>query len=93
MSQITVEEIYDRALKLSAEDRSKLAADLIASLRPGPLEKDEGYDEAWAAEILRRSDAIHEGRETTQSAEEFEAEMHAYLAELRSERVTKQGVS
>lgn len=89
MAQNSFEEIYDRALKLSVEDRSKLAADLIASLGPGPLEKDE----AWAAEILRRSDAIHEGSEATQSAEEFEAEMHAYLAELRSERVTKQGVS
>lgn len=62
MPQNAFEEIYDRALKLSAEDRSKLATDLIASLGPGPLEKDEGYDEAWAAEIDRRLLEIEEGR-------------------------------
>jgi putative addiction module component (TIGR02574 family) len=93
MAQITTAELHDLALNLNAEDRAKLATALIDSLGPGPLEKDEGYDEAWTAEILRRSDAIHEGRETTQSAEEFEAEMRGYLVELRSERATNQGDS
>lgn len=54
MAQNNFEKIYDLALKLSVEDRSKLAADLIASLGPESLEKDQGYDEAWTEETERR---------------------------------------
>jgi putative addiction module component (TIGR02574 family) len=93
MTQNSFEEICDRALKLGLDDRAKLAADLIASLGPGPVEKDEGYDEAWAEEIERRLDAIHDGSEATRPAEEVFAEMRKFLDELRSKRVAKQGVA
>jgi putative addiction module component (TIGR02574 family) len=78
MAQITTAEIHDLALKLSPEDREKLATVLIASLGPGPAEKDEGYDEAWAAEIERRIVEIEEGRAKTVPWEEVKA--HALAA-------------
>jgi len=93
MTQPTPAELHALALNLSAPDRAQLAAALIDSLGPGPLEKDEGYDEAWAAEILRRSDAIHEGRETTQSAEEVFAEMRQFLDELHAKKNAMEDVS
>jgi putative addiction module component (TIGR02574 family) len=90
MAQITVEEIHDLALKLGLDDRAKLAAELIASLGPGPLEKDEGYDEAWAAEIERRLVEIEEGRVATRSAEEVFAEMRQLLDDIHANNSTNQ---
>jgi len=93
MSHNSLEELHALALNLSAQDRAQLAAALIDSLGPGPLEKDEGYDEAWAAEIERRLDAIHEGREATRPADEVFAEMRQFLDELHAKDSRKQGVA
>ena len=50
------EELLAQALKLAPEDREMVAAGLAAS-----LEKDPGYDDAWAAEIKRRVKEIDNG--------------------------------
>ena len=43
--------VLEEALRLRANDRAKLAAELLASLD----EQEEGVAEAWAAEIARRA--------------------------------------
>ena len=50
------EELLAQALKLAPEDREMVAAELM-----GSLEKDPGYDDAWAAEINRRIDEADSG--------------------------------
>ena len=50
------EELLAQALKLAPEDREMVAVELAAS-----LEKDPGYDDAWAAEIKRRVEEIDTG--------------------------------
>ena len=50
------EELLAQALKLAPEDREMVAAELM-----GSLEKDPGYDDAWAAEIKRRIDEADSG--------------------------------
>jgi putative addiction module component (TIGR02574 family) len=53
----TLEEVREAAMALSADERELLAADLYCS-----LEKEPGYDEAWAAEIQRRIEEIDSGK-------------------------------
>ncbi len=50
------EELLAEALKLAPEDREMVATELAAS-----LEKDPGYDDAWAAEIKRRINEADSG--------------------------------
>ena len=50
------EELLAQALKLAPEDREMVATELMCS-----LEKDPGYDDAWAAEIKRRIDEADSG--------------------------------
>ena len=50
------EDLLAQALKLAPEDREMVAAELM-----GSLEKDPGYDDAWAAEIKRRVEEIDNG--------------------------------
>ena len=50
------EELLAQALKLAPEDREMVATELM-----GSLEKDPGYDDAWAAEIKRRIDEADSG--------------------------------
>jgi hypothetical protein len=45
------ERLVESALQLQANDRAKLAAELLASLD----EREEGVAEAWASEIQRRA--------------------------------------
>ena len=47
-----VEEVLQQALQLSAEDRARIAAELLASV-DGPPDPDA--DTAWATEIERRA--------------------------------------
>ena len=46
-----------QALKLTAEERAKLADRLLAS-----LSEDHGIEEAWAAEVERRIEEVESGR-------------------------------
>ena len=54
----TAKELYGSALQLSDAERAELAALLIASLDP---EYDRNLDEAWEAEIKRRTDELDAG--------------------------------
>jgi len=55
----TVTELFRQASELSEEERAALAGLLIESLES---ERDEGVDEAWAAEIARRVEELESGR-------------------------------
>jgi putative addiction module component (TIGR02574 family) len=56
------DDIYQRALQLPEELRADLAYVLLESLEPEV--KEEGYEEAWRAEIERRIKAYDEGTAT-----------------------------
>ncbi len=62
------------ALKLSAEERARLADRLLAS-----LSEDEEGDEAWAVEVERRIAEIEVGRATLIPAAEAIARARAGL--------------
>ena len=55
-----VSELLQKALTLSAQERSLIIDRLIESLDEGPVE--EGVKEAWAAEIEHRLEDIRSGR-------------------------------
>jgi putative addiction module component (TIGR02574 family) len=58
----SVERIRNEALHLSADERARLAGDLIDSL-DGIDEVDQtAVDAAWRAEVRRRVEASREGR-------------------------------
>ncbi len=56
----TVRDLFKEAWALPEEDRADLAGLLIESLES---ERDEGVDEAWAAEIARRLAELDSGVE------------------------------
>jgi len=51
--------VEEQALKLSAEERARLAGRLIASIF-----EDHNIEAAWAAEVERRIEEIEAGRAT-----------------------------
>ena len=53
----TSRDLLKQALRLSAEERAEMAAELLESLS----EADEGVEAAWAAEIQRRVEAARAG--------------------------------
>jgi putative addiction module component (TIGR02574 family) len=53
----TVEQLKPQARSLSAPERADLAYFLLASLEP----EEEGVQEAWRAEIIRRVAEIRDG--------------------------------
>lgn len=57
------DDIYQRALQLPEDVRADLAYVLLESLEPEVRE--EGYEEAWAAEIARRIKSLEDGTSTT----------------------------
>jgi putative addiction module component (TIGR02574 family) len=56
---LEMDRLLNEALQLSGNERAELADQLLRSLDEG--EKDEGYDEAWAAEIARRIEEADRG--------------------------------
>jgi putative addiction module component (TIGR02574 family) len=66
----TVESVLQDALRLPGEDRAEIAARLIASLDADSHESREDVEEAWAAEIERRCEALDAGTVGTRSWEE-----------------------
>lgn len=63
---MTMEEIFEKALKLKAEERFSLIESLIRSLD----ETDKNLDAIWAEEAERRLKAYREGRPKGVSMEE-----------------------
>jgi len=56
----TPSQILDAALALNSEQRAEVAHQLLLSLEPADFDADA--DQAWAAEIRRRLQALREGR-------------------------------
>jgi hypothetical protein len=54
----TSKELFEAALGLDPEERAHLAHELLASLEV----EDEGVEEAWRDEIVRRAREVLEGR-------------------------------
>lgn len=63
----SAESVLQNALNLPEEDRAEIAARLIASLDAESTESRADVEEAWAAEIERRCEALDAGTTTTQS--------------------------
>ena len=68
-----VEELSQKARALSAEDRARLAEDLLASLEDG-LESAAEVEAAWEHEIRRRVEEVKSGNAKLISAEDVYAE-------------------
>lgn len=84
MGGITPEawQILERALDLSTQDRGALIARLIDSLDDG--RREEGVEEAWAAEIKRRVDDIRSGKAHLIPEEEVRRRASARLRDGRT---------
>jgi putative addiction module component (TIGR02574 family) len=68
-----VEDLYEQASHLPAEDRAELAGKLLESIEDPP---DEGVEDAWAAEIERRMAEYRAGRVKTIPWSEVRAHLH-----------------
>ena len=68
-----VEELYEQASQLPAQDRAELAGRLLESIEDP---SDEGVEEAWAAEIERRMVEYRAGRVETIPWSEVRAHLH-----------------
>lgn len=66
----TLGDVRDAAMQLTEQERQELAWELLDS-----VQKEPGYDEAWAAEIARRIDDIDSGRVKLIPADEVMAEL------------------
>lgn len=66
------EQILRKALELDESDRATLAGLLIESLDAA---QEEGWAEAWAAEIQRRTDQLDSGEVTTIPWEDLRARL------------------
>jgi putative addiction module component (TIGR02574 family) len=69
-----LETVEAQALKLTAEERARLADRLIASLF-----EDHEIEEAWAAEVERRIEEVESGRATLIPAAEAIARARAAI--------------
>lgn len=67
----TLESVRRDALRLSQDERELLALDLAES-----MQKDAGYDEAWAAEIALRVKQIDDG--TAELLDDDEADAYVF---------------
>jgi len=68
-----VEQLYEQASHLPAEDRAELAGMLLESIEDPP---DEGVEEAWAVEIERRMADYRAGKVKTIPWSELRAHLH-----------------
>ncbi len=71
-ADMTTADLLAELLRLPAEERAKIAAELLKSLDGEP---EEGVEEAWDAEIKRRTAEVRAGTASTISLEEHEALM------------------
>lgn len=69
----TVEELYEKASHLPAEDRAELAGLLLESIEE---KSDDDVEEAWAAEIERRMADYRAGHVKTIPWDEVRARLH-----------------
>jgi putative addiction module component (TIGR02574 family) len=68
-----VQDLYEKAAELTADDRAELAGLLLESIEEPA---DEGVEEAWAAEIEHRMAEYRAGRVKTIPWSEVRARLH-----------------
>ena len=68
-----VQELYEKASELPADERAELAGRLLESIEEST---DEGVEESWAAEIERRMAEYRAGRVKTIPWSEVRARLH-----------------
>lgn len=76
------DELYAHVLRLSREERTRLAEELLFSLE----ESDEQVAVAWAKELERRSCDVAEGKVKTVELSVAHAEILAELEKRRADR-------
>lgn len=75
------QQLLDELLKLPAEDRALIAAELEASLDQDA--SPEVIEKLWADEIRRRVQRVSEGRSTGRDGRTVLAEIRAKLATMK----------
>lgn len=76
MSTYTMEQLRSQVLTLSEPERAELAHELIKSL---DAPADEGVEEAWDREIVRRIAQIDAGQAKLLDREEFRKRIQARI--------------
>ena len=74
------DDLLNQVLGLPEQDRAAIAQRLLESLEP----EDPGAEEAWAEEILARSDALHTGQVTTHDWREATEDIRKHLPRRQS---------
>jgi putative addiction module component (TIGR02574 family) len=77
----TADALRSEVLALPAQDRARIASELLASLDSEPVDEDE-IDELWSAETQRRAAMLDTGEAGTLSWGEIEQR----FAERRAQR-------
>lgn len=78
MATETLERLLSEMLTLSEAERAQLAHELIRSLDTAPPEN--GVEEAWDREIMRRISVVDTGQAELLDREEFRRRMRARFA-------------
>jgi putative addiction module component (TIGR02574 family) len=81
---MSTDELLAEALRLSRDQRARVAAELLASLE----ETDDDVATAWADELLRRSRDIANGRVQAVPWETARAEILSELGQRRASRAS-----
>jgi putative addiction module component (TIGR02574 family) len=82
--QMLMEDLLAEALRLSREERARVAAELLSSLE----ETDEEVVTVWADELLRRSADVREGRVSSVPWTTAREEILTELAGRRARRTS-----
>ena len=81
---MSTDDLLAEALRLSREERARIAAELLSSL----AEMDEEVVAVWADELLRRSADVREGRVSPVSWATAREEILRELADRRARRTS-----
>ena len=81
---MSTEELLAEALRLSRQERARVAEELLSSLE----EPDDEVAAAWATELERRSREVAEGRVQTAGWKTVRAEILKELEQRRENRAT-----
>jgi putative addiction module component (TIGR02574 family) len=81
---MSTDELLAEALRLSRDQRARVAAELLSSLE----EIDDDVASAWADELLQRSRDVAEGRVQAVPWETARAEILSELSQRRASRAS-----
>jgi putative addiction module component (TIGR02574 family) len=81
---MSTDDLLVEALRLSREERARIAAELLSSLE----ETDEEVVAVWSDELLRRSADVREGRESPLSWTAAREDILTELADRRARRTS-----